>query len=139
MGRGGLHDYDRDAHVGVRAVANVPVLEGIFRYMVKSMTEDLYTPGAIDKEHIYELTARINDCLHFEFGVKNLYHRMIFTACALVAERYGGDLAGLVGRDYATFHNAIYNTLSKSLQASRLQNAKIDILLEEYSGIKMND
>lgn len=38
---------------------------------------DLYTPGAIDKEHIYELTARINDCLHFEFGVKNLYHRMI--------------------------------------------------------------
>lgn len=99
---------------------------------------DLYTPGAIDKEHIYELTARINDCLHFEFGVKNLYHRMIFTACALVAERYGGNLAGLAGRDYATFHNAIYNTLSKSLQASRLQNAKIDILLEEYSGIKMN-
>lgn len=99
---------------------------------------DLYTPGAIDKEHIYELTARINDCLHFEFGVKNLYHRMIFTACALVAERYGGDLAGLAGRDYATFHNAIYNTLSKSLQASRLQNAKINILLEEYSGIKMN-
>lgn len=99
---------------------------------------DLYTPGAIDKEHIYELTARINDCLHFEFGVKNLYHRMIFTACALVAERYGGNLSGLAGRDYATFHNAIYNTLSKSLQASRLQNAKIDILLEEYSGIKMN-
>ncbi len=105
-------------------------LQGVRYYL------DLYTPGAIDKEHIYELTARINDCLHFEFGVKNLYHRMIFTACALVAERYGGDLAGLAGRDYATFHNAIYNTLSKSLQASRLQNAKINILLEEYSGIK---
>ena len=99
---------------------------------------DLYTPGAIDKEHIYELTARINDCLHFEFGIKNLYHRMIFTACALVAERYGGNLSSLKGRDYSTFHTSIHSTLSKSLQSSRQQNNKIDILLEEYSDIKMN-
>lgn len=49
----------------------------------------LYTVDSIDKERIYQLTARINNCLHFEFGIKNLYHRMIFTACALVAERYG--------------------------------------------------
>lgn len=48
----------------------------------------LYTVDSIDKERIYELTAKINNGLHFEFGIKNLYHRMIFTACALVAERY---------------------------------------------------
>ncbi|MCB4898863.1 SAM-dependent methyltransferase [Bifidobacterium pseudocatenulatum] len=98
----------------------------------------LYTVDSIDKERIYQLTARINNCLHFEFGIKNLYHRMIFTACALVAERYGAGLKRLKNLGYATFHTAIHSTLSKSLEDSRKQNAKIDILLEEYSDIKMN-
>lgn len=98
----------------------------------------LYTVDQIDKEHIYELTARINNCLHFEFGIKNLYHRMIFTACALVAERYGAGLVDLKGKGYATFHTSIHSTLSKSLASNRKQNMKIDILLEEYSDIKMN-
>ncbi len=98
----------------------------------------LFNVETIDKEHIYQLTARINNCLHFDFGIKNLYHRMIFTACALVAERYGAKLNQLKDRGYATFHTAIHSTLSKSLEKSRKQNNKIDILLEEYSGIKMN-
>lgn len=98
----------------------------------------LYTVDSIDKERIYELTAKINNGLHFEFGIKNLYHRMIFTACALVAERYGAGLRRLKNMGYATFHTAIHSTLSKSLEDSRKQNAKIDILLEEYSDIKMN-
>lgn len=98
----------------------------------------LYTVDSIDKERIYQLTAKINNCLHFKFGVKNLYHRMIFTACALVAERYGAGLNRLKDMGYATFHTAIHSTLSKSLEDSRKQNAKIDILLEEYSDIKMN-
>lgn len=98
----------------------------------------LYTVDSIDKERIYQLTARINNCLHFEFGIKNLYHRMIFTACALVAERYGAGLERLKDMGYQTFHTAIHSVLSKSLEKSRRQNAKIDILLEEYSDIKMN-
>ncbi len=98
----------------------------------------LFDKGQIDKEHIYELTAKINNSLHFEFGIKNLYHRMIFTACALVAERYGAGLKRLKDMGYSTFHTAIHSTLSKSLENSRKQNAKIDILLEEYSDIKMN-
>lgn len=98
----------------------------------------LYTVDSIDKERIYQLTAKINNCLHFEFGIKNLYHRMIFTACALVAERYGAGLNRLKDMGYQTFHTAIHSVLSKSLEKSRRQNAKIDILLEEYSDIKMN-
>lgn len=98
----------------------------------------LFTVDRIDKEQIYQLTAKINNVLHFEFGIKNLYHRMIFTACALVAERYGAGLKRLKNMGYATFHTAIHSTLSKSLEDSRKQNAKIDILLEEYSDIKMN-
>lgn len=98
----------------------------------------LFNIETIDKEHIYQLTARINNCLHFDFGIKNLYHRMIFTACALVAERYGAKLNQLKDRGYVIFHTAIHSILAKSLEKSRNQNNKIDILLEEYSGIKMN-
>lgn len=99
---------------------------------------ELFNVDSIDKERIYELTAKINNCLHFEFGIKNLYHRMIFTACALVAERYGAGLSRLKDMGYQTFHTAIHSVLSKSLEDSRNQNTKIDILLEEYSDIKMN-
>lgn len=98
----------------------------------------LFDNDKIDKELIYNLTARINDCLHTEFKIKNLYHRMIFTACALVAERYGVGLSRLKDLGYQAFHTAIHSVLSKSLEDSRQQNSKIDILLEEYSAIKMN-
>ena len=60
-----------------------------------------FTEECIDKERIYTLTARINNCLHSEFGIKNLYHRMIFTACALVAKRFQAPL--IAGMDYETF------------------------------------
>lgn len=102
----------------------------------KSYYLALFARDFIDKQHIYSLTKRINDCLHVEFGIKNLYHRMIFTACALVACRYGATL--FKGMDYPTFHTSIHSTLSKSLKDSRKLNQKLDLLLEVYAEIKMN-
>ena len=96
----------------------------------------LFMINKIDKQKIYSLTKKINDCLHTEFGIKNLYHRMIFTACALVAKRYGASL--IKGMNYQTFHTSIHSTLAKSLEDSRRQNQKLDILLDVYSEIKMN-
>lgn len=96
----------------------------------------LYNEDTIDKQKIYNLTKRINDSLHYDFGIKNLNHRMIFTACALVAKRYGATL--VKGMDYATFHTSIHSTLSKSLEEAKKQNQKLDLLLEVYSEIKMN-
>ncbi len=96
----------------------------------------LFDKNTIDKQKIYSLTKRINDALHFRFGIKNLNHRMIFTACALVAKRYGAPLAK--GMDYTTFHTAIHSTLSKSLEEARKQNLKLDLLLEVYASIRMN-
>ena len=92
--------------------------------------------SGIDKHLIYNLTSKINNCLHKKFGIKNLHHRMIFTACALVAKRYGALLCE--GMDYATFHTAIHSTLAKSLANDKRQNQKIGLLLEVYSEIKMN-
>lgn len=96
----------------------------------------LYAEDTIDKQKIYNLTKRINDSLHFDFGIKNLSHRMIFTACALVAKRYGATL--VKGMNYTTFHTSIQSTLSKSLEKEKNQNQKLDLLLDVYSEIKMN-
>ena len=96
----------------------------------------LFAQNTIDKQKIYTLTKRINDSLHFNFGIKNLNHRMIFTACALVAKRYEAKLEK--GMDYATFHTSIHSTLSKSLEEAKRQNLKLDLLLEVHASIKMN-
>lgn len=96
----------------------------------------LFTQNHIDKEHIYELTAKINNCLHFDFGIKNLYHRMIFTACALVAKRYNALM--VKGMDYAEFHNAILNCLNRELMRDKKQNQKLSLLAEVFSEIRMN-
>lgn len=96
-----------------------------------------FTDEPIDKELIYTLTARINNCLHSQFGIKNLYHRMIFTACALVTERYNKN-ALIKGMDYMTFHQSILSTLGKSLLDARKQNQKLGLLLEVYAEIRMN-
>ncbi len=96
----------------------------------------LFNVSTIDKEHIYDLTARINNCLHFEFGIKNLYHRMIFTACALVAKRY--DAFMVKGMDYSAFHNSILNCLNKELIRDKQQNRKLNILTDVFAKIEMN-
>ncbi len=96
----------------------------------------LFENEHIDKEHIYEITAKINNSLHFDFGIKNLYHRMIFTACALVAKRYSALM--VKGMDYSEFHNAIMNCLNKELIRDKKQNQKLGILTEVFSEIKMN-
>lgn len=90
----------------------------------------------INKQRIYELTMRINNSLHGDFGIKNLYHRMIFTACALVARRY--DAVLVRGMDYADFHNGILSALNKAIRSDKEQNSKLQLLADVYSEIKMN-
>lgn len=97
----------------------------------------LCSKNSIDKQRIYSLTKKINDCLHIDFGIKNLYHRMIFTACALVAKRYGAML--VKDMNFTVMKNSILSTLTKSLEDSRKQNLKLDILVEVYAIIKMNN
>lgn len=95
-----------------------------------------FTEECIDKERIYTLTARINNCLHSEFGIKNLYHRMIFTACALVAKRFQAPL--VAGMDYDTFKTCIKSTLKRELKDSQKENQKIELLWQVNDEIKMN-
>ena len=97
---------------------------------------DLFDDFEIDTNQIYLTTMKINNLLHFRFGVNDYYDRMVFTACALVAKRYGAPLTK--GMDYNLFHYTILNTLSKSLENAKKQNEKLEILLETYSKVQMN-
>jgi type I restriction enzyme M protein len=100
----------------------------------------LFNKDKLDKNHIYEVTQRINNSLHFKFGMTDLQDRMIFTACALVAQRYNpkNGLQRLKDMNYSTFHNWIYSALSKAIEDDKKQNAKLNVLLEEYSAVRMS-
>ena len=94
----------------------------------------------IDKNHIYEITQRINDNLHFKFGMTDLQDRMIFTACALVAQRYNpkNGLSKFIDMNYNTFHDWIRNALATAIEDDKRQNNKLNVLLEEYSAVRMS-
>jgi type I restriction-modification system DNA methylase subunit len=87
--------------------------------------------GSIDKNLIYSLTKKINDNLHFKFGIKNLNHRMVFTACALVARRYGATL--VEGMNWETLRSSISSVLEESYG-----EAKLDLLNECFTHIQCN-
>ena len=102
----------------------------------KDFYKDLFNDFEIDTRQIYLTTMKINNLLHYKFGVNDYYDRMVFTACALVAKRYGAPLSK--GMPYSLFHYAILDTLSKSLEQAKKQNEKLDILLDSYSKVQMN-
>ena len=75
--------------------------------------------------------------LHFKFGVRNLYDRMIFTAATLVAKRYGAYI--VKGMPYNVVQSAISNTLNKHfVWNSKNQNSKMHVLVDVYNSIQMN-
>lgn len=96
----------------------------------------LFATNKIDKSLIYSLTRSINDTLHFAFNIKNLYHRMIFTACALVAKRYGATL--VEGMSFNVFKTSIQETLKASFCADLVKNMKLQTLLDVFSEIQLN-
>lgn len=120
----------------IKVFRNNNEIETVKELQNKEYYIGLLNKNKIDKDKIYSLTAKINNCLHTEFGIKNLYHRMIFTACALVAKRYDAPLTKKM--DYETFSTCIKTTLRTELKNEDNVNPKIDILLEVFSDIKMN-
>lgn len=94
----------------------------------------------IDKNHIYEITQKINNNLHFKFGMTDLQDRMIFTACALVAQRYNpkNGLSKFIDMNYSTFHEWVRNALATAIEDDKRQNNKLNVLLEEYSAVRMS-
>lgn len=112
----------------------------------------LFDQAPIDKNRIYELTSKINNLLHFQFGIKNLNHRMIFTACALVAKRFGAKF--YQGMDYDGFKGLVVSEMRKGFADDGITfthdgtavvngavanpNNKLGLLLVIFDEIKMS-
>ncbi len=121
----------------IRVFKNKEEITGIASTLQhKNYYKRLYSQLKIDKQQIYNLTKKINDCLHTQFGIKNLYHRMIFTACALVAKRYGAILDTKMS--FTLMKTSILETLKQNLAEDKRLNAKLEILTDVYSQIEMN-
>lgn len=97
----------------------------------------LYNKNNIDKDLIFSLTEKINNNLHKNFGVNNLYHRMIFTSCALVGQRYNQKCL-MKDMDWATLHTSILSTIKKSYENAKKQNQKLDLIAEQFALIQCN-
>lgn len=97
----------------------------------------LFSQEKIDKQKIFNLTKNINDCLHFQFGLKNLNHRMIFTACALVAKRYNAHL--YKGMSFAVLKSTVVTSLSAEIEKDLQKNLKLSLLIEKYKQIDVNN
>ncbi|WP_270979525.1 HsdM family class I SAM-dependent methyltransferase [Campylobacter helveticus] len=96
----------------------------------------------IDIDAIQSCTIAINELLHHKFIMQDLKHRMIFTACALVAHRKGARLENFKDLDFSNLKERIIQILEKSYSKEQRTNEKLAIIKEQYQKItcdKEND
>ncbi len=91
----------------------------------------------IDKNLIYSCTKRINDSLHFNYQMKNLNHRMIWTACLLIGRRFGAEYS--VNDSIDTIKSKVTTTLIKEVSRDMLRNSKLSELIEIFNAIRLNE
>lgn len=97
----------------------------------------LFDENKIDKRAIYSATKIINDTLHFNLKLKNLYHRMIFTACALVAKRYGANIYD--DMPYSVLCTTIKSKLESVLSEDIRVNIKLRYLIDIFDTINVGN
>jgi len=86
----------------------------------------------VNKGIIYDLTARINNCLHFEFGMKDLFHRMNFTASALLAVRRGAIHKGMTLEE---FRSGVLRVLVQEIKEPEPKEVMTRVFSEVRSGV----
>lgn len=102
----------------------------------------LFNNIQIDIDKIQSCTININEILHHKFVMQNLTQRMIFTACALVADRKGASLENLKNLSFSMLKSQIIEILEKSYSEEMRSNEKLKIIKEQYQKItcdKEND
>lgn len=89
----------------------------------------------IDTDAIQTYTIRINELLHHKFIMQDLKHRMIFTACALVAHKKGANLESFKNLSFSLLKKQIIEILEKSYSEEIKSNEKLKIIKEQYEKI----
>lgn len=89
----------------------------------------------IDIDFIQTCTININELLHHQFIMQDLTHRMIFTACALVAHRKGANLENFKNLSFSLLKSRIIEVLENSYSEEKRTNEKLNIIKEQYNKI----
>ena len=116
---------------------NCVQVSGEYKLYNKEYYFGLFEENKIDKRAIYSATKTINDTLHFKLKLKNLYHRMIFTACALVAKRYGANIYD--GMSYDVLCATIKSKLETALSEDIRVNVKLRHLIDIFDTINVGN
>ncbi len=101
----------------------------------KSYYLKLFNRKPIDIDAIQTCTIAINELLHHKFLMQNLTHRMIFTACALVAHKKGAKLESFKELHFSDLKNRIIKILEDSYSEEKKTNEKLNIIKEQYETI----
>lgn len=97
----------------------------------------LFNVSKIDKQKIYDCVIKINNLLHFELQMKELKHRMIFTAYALVCAKQGGNLSAYKGESFSNLKNKIFDYFKEIYKSSDLD--KFETIKAQYDTIICNN
>ncbi len=89
----------------------------------------------IDVDKIQSHTIAINELLHHQFLMQDLTHRMIFTACALVAHKKGAKLENFKELSFKNLKQRIIEVLEQSYSKEIKNNEKLNIIKEQYEKI----
>lgn len=89
----------------------------------------------IDIDSIQNATIAINELLHHKFIMQDLRHRMIFTACALVAHKKGAKLENFKNLSFSLLKRQIIEVLESSYSEEKRTNEKLNIIKEQYEKI----
>lgn len=89
----------------------------------------------IDTDFIKTCTININELLHHQFIMQDLTHRMIFTACALVAHKKGANLENFKNLSFSLLKSRIIEVLENSYSEEKRTNEKLNIIKEQYNKI----
>lgn len=114
---------------GEPQINKMPVLESVESY------KNIFNDNEINKNAIYKNTKTINDILHFSFDLKNLNHRMIWTSCVLVANRFGNKLNSYDSMEVVK--QKVIDQLNKEIENDRIKNAKLNHLIEIFKSIRL--
>lgn len=95
----------------------------------------LYRPNRINKNEIYSETKKINDLLKFSMRIRKLSDRMIFTACTLVAKRYGAEID--VAGDCGVLKTIVTSTLDKEMDSDLQVNRKLKYLIDTFQQVEI--
>ena len=108
----------------------IDVLENIEAY------KNFFNNNEIDKNQIYKNTKIINDILHFNLKLKNLNHRMIWTSCVLIANRF----TNITPEDsLKVWNQKVIEQLHKEIGKDNIKNMKLGTLIDIFENIKLCD